>query len=74
MIVDKLHKREVVRVLQPDIPDREIFTVGDAKTNAMLVTWKLLKKLNLKPDDELTVDVRILVERSEKKNKMGKCC
>jgi len=60
--------------MAPDIPARLHHVVNDAKTNAMLVAWDLLKDLELKPDDELTVDVRILVQRRKGKTDMGRCC
>ncbi len=65
MIVDKLHKRAIIRVQQPDSSPvhRTQRCVTDAIGDAMLITHLMLEKADLQPGDELTVDVRILIER-----------
>lgn len=69
MIVDKLYKREIVKVLKADMSSHNHTVAVDAKMNAMFVTWSLVEDLELNPGDEMTVDVRILVER---RSDMGK--
>lgn len=63
MIVGKLHKRSIVRVLEPDIPERTVFCIQDARVNAMLAMHQLLKDEDIRPGDELTVDIRVLIDR-----------
>jgi len=63
MVIDKFHKRSIVGVLEPDTEERMDFCIEDARVNSLMVTWNLLKEADLRPGDELTVDVRILVKR-----------
>ncbi len=62
-MIQKLHKIVRLDVGHADIPNREIFAINNAKSNAMMVLYKLLEEADIEPDDRLTVDVRILVER-----------
>jgi hypothetical protein len=63
MEVLKLHKRSVFNVYEPDDPDRINFMSNDARDNAIMVTYNLLKDEEFKAGDKVTVDVRILIER-----------
>lgn len=63
--IDKLHRRETINVLPYDTESREGIVSSDAKRNAMMVTWNLLKDFEFQSGDEMVVDVRILVERKE---------
>jgi hypothetical protein len=62
----KLHKRSIVHIQRPDIEVRAIHCVRDAVGNAQLVVYNLLRDADLQPGDEMTVDVRILIEREVK--------
>ena len=59
----KLHKRTVFSVPNTDDSDRINFISNDARDNAMMVTYNLLKDEEFKVGDKVTVDVRILIER-----------
>lgn len=63
MIIDKLSKRSIIRVLEPDNPERTVFCVNDARSNATLLVYQMLKDADIKPGDELTLDVKVLIER-----------
>jgi len=63
-MVQKLQKRVEFKI--PTVWDstrKDIKT--EAKSNAAIVVQKLLESADLKPGDDMTVDVRILVERNE---------
>lgn len=62
-IIDTIHKRSIIRVLEPDIPERTVFCVNDARSNATLILYQLLRDADIQPNDLLTVDVRVLIER-----------
>ena len=61
-MIQKLHARKIIRVEQPDIESRSGICVRDAVGHAMMMIQGLLRGVELKPKDKMTVDVRILVE------------
>ena len=63
MPIDKLHKRSVITVLEPDIPDRTLICVNDAIGRVMVIMDQLLKEADLQPKDQMTVDIRVMIER-----------
>jgi hypothetical protein len=63
MITDTLHKRSIIRVLETDEPDREIFCIQNARSDATLLVYQMLKDADIKPGDEMTLDVKVLIER-----------
>lgn len=63
METSKLHKRSTFTISKTDSPERSHVTTRDAKGNAAMVVLDLLKDKEFKEGDEVTVDVKILIER-----------
>jgi len=61
-MIQKLHARKIITILEPDAEARSGICVRDAVGHAMIVIENLLRGVELKPKDKMTVDVRILVE------------
>jgi len=61
----KLHKRSIFSVPTTNDTDRINFISNGARDNAMMVTYNLLKDEEFKPEDKVTVDVRVLIERKD---------
>ena len=61
-MIQKLHARKIITILEPDTEARSDICIRDAVGHAMMVIQGLLRGVELKPKDKMTVDVRILVE------------
>lgn len=62
--VQKLHKRVEFRV--PSVwDDRRKDIRTEAKSSATMLIHDLLKDADLKAGDDITVDVRVLIERNQ---------
>ena len=62
--IQKLHKR--VEFIMPSVWDetrKDIRT--EAKSNAAILIHDMFKDIDLKAGDEMTVDVRVLIERNQ---------
>jgi hypothetical protein len=63
MEISKLHKRSTFTTPKIDSLERDHVVSRDVKGNAALVVLDLLKDEEFKEGDEVTIDVRVLIQR-----------
>jgi hypothetical protein len=64
MIIVNLFKRYKIKVANPDVHQREIFVINDAKGRVLTLVHKMFADNDLRAGDQIILDIRIQVERS----------
>ena len=66
-MIHQLHEKKTITIAVPDTEDRSDICIRDSVGHAMMIIYNMLQSMDLKPKDVMTIDIRVLVEHSEKK-------